>query len=91
MSFPMQAGVYANAVHMIELDLLLKKRLQTYRLSPFLSLFFYLVLVSRELLIILHLTRCKEYWKERMIAERAEKVKQSKEYWDSQTKYVIGY
>lgn len=55
-----EAGVYANAVHMIELDLLLKKR-------------------------------CKEYWKERMIAERAEKVKQSKEYWDSQTKYVIGY
>ncbi|KAF8398018.1 hypothetical protein HHK36_016944 [Tetracentron sinense] len=33
--------------------------------------------------------RCKEYWKERMMAERAEMVKQSKQYWDSQTKYGI--
>uniref|UniRef100_A0A5B6YWA1 RING-type E3 ubiquitin transferase n=2 Tax=Davidia involucrata TaxID=16924 RepID=A0A5B6YWA1_DAVIN len=54
-----EAGVYANAVHMLELDLLLKKR-------------------------------CKDYWKERLITERAEMVKQSKEYWDLQTKYVIG-
>lgn len=42
MPFPMQAGVYANAVHMIELDLLLKKRLQTYRLSSSLPLPFFL-------------------------------------------------
>ncbi|CAI9097521.1 OLC1v1033969C3 [Oldenlandia corymbosa var. corymbosa] len=55
-----EVGVYANAVHMGELDLLLKKR-------------------------------CKEYWKERLTAERAEMVKQSKQYWDMQTKYVIGY
>ncbi|MBA0753780.1 hypothetical protein Gogos_021145 [Gossypium gossypioides] len=55
-----EAGVYANAVHMLELDLLIKKR---------------------------H----KDYWKERAIAERAEMVKQSKEYWESQTKYVVGY
>ncbi|OVA00855.1 zinc finger protein [Macleaya cordata] len=55
-----EVGVYANPVHMMELDLLLKNR-------------------------------CKDYWKERMHAERAETVKQSKEYWDSQTKYVIGY
>ncbi|KAH7554204.1 hypothetical protein ACOSP7_028703 [Xanthoceras sorbifolium] len=54
-----EAGVYANAIHMLELDLLLKKSL-------------------------------KEYWKERTVAERAEKVKQSKEYWDLQTKYAIG-
>ncbi|KAK4798924.1 hypothetical protein SAY86_024289 [Trapa natans] len=35
--------------------------------------------------------RCKQQWKQRMAAERAEMVKQSKEYWDMQTKYVIGY
>ncbi|KDP21932.1 hypothetical protein JCGZ_03070 [Jatropha curcas] len=55
-----EAGVYANAVRMLELDLLFKKR-------------------------------CKEYWKERRVAERAEMVKQTKDYWDLQTKYVIGY
>lgn len=55
-----EAGVYANSVHMLELDLLLKKR-------------------------------CKEYWKERMVAERAELVKQTREFWDLQTKYAIGY
>ncbi|XP_031397285.1 probable E3 ubiquitin-protein ligase BAH1-like [Punica granatum] len=55
-----EAGVYANSVHMLELNLLLKNR-------------------------------CKEYWKERMIAERAEIVKQYKEYCDFQTKYAIGH
>ncbi|CAA0843010.1 Probable E3 ubiquitin-protein ligase BAH1-like [Striga hermonthica] len=55
-----EAGVYSNAVHMMELDLLTKKD-------------------------------CKEYWKERLVAERAEMVKQSKIYWDLQTKYMIGY
>ncbi|XAR69836.1 Ubiquitin--protein ligase [Bertholletia excelsa] len=55
-----EAGVYGNAVHMLELDRLLKKR-------------------------------CKEYWKERMAEERAQMVKQSKEFWDQQTKYMIGY
>ncbi|XP_011042524.1 PREDICTED: probable E3 ubiquitin-protein ligase BAH1-like [Populus euphratica] len=55
-----EAGVYTNAVHMLELDLLVKRR-------------------------------CKELWKERMVAERAETVKQTREYWDLQTKYAIGY
>lgn len=55
-----EAGVYAKAVHMLELDLLVKRRF-------------------------------KEYWKERLIAERAEMVKQSKEYWDLQTIYAVGY
>ncbi|KAL7092349.1 hypothetical protein ACP275_12G160700 [Erythranthe tilingii] len=55
-----EAGVYTNAVHMMELDMLLKKD-------------------------------CKEYWKERMAAERAEMVKQSKIYWEQQTKYMVGY
>ncbi|CAM8971384.1 unnamed protein product [Rhodiola kirilowii] len=55
-----EAGVYNKAVHMLELDLLIKKR---------------------------H----KDYWKERQAGERAEMVKQSKDYWESQTKYVIGY
>ncbi|RWW50562.1 hypothetical protein BHE74_00043157 [Ensete ventricosum] len=52
-------GVYKGAVHMAELDLLLKNR-------------------------------CKEYWKERMRGERAEMVKQAKEYWESQTITAIG-
>ncbi|XP_059669851.1 probable E3 ubiquitin-protein ligase BAH1-like [Cornus florida] len=55
-----EVGAYANAVHMLELDLLLKKR-------------------------------CKEHWKEKLAAERAEAVKQSKEYWDLQTKFAIGF
>ncbi|KAF8403421.1 hypothetical protein HHK36_011524 [Tetracentron sinense] len=54
-----EVGVYANTVHLMELDLLLKNR-------------------------------CKEYWKERLIAERAEEVKQSKVYWDMQTMYDTG-
>ncbi|XP_041022943.1 probable E3 ubiquitin-protein ligase BAH1-like isoform X2 [Juglans microcarpa x Juglans regia] len=55
-----QVGVYAKAVHMVELDMLLKKR-------------------------------CKDYWKERFAAERAETTKQSKEFWDAEAKYLIGY
>ncbi|KAL5708937.1 RING-type E3 ubiquitin transferase [Ranunculus cassubicifolius] len=55
-----EAGVYANAVHMVELDSLLKNR-------------------------------CKDYWKERLQAERSEAVKQSKMYWDSQTKFALGF
>lgn len=55
-----EAGVYGNAVHMMELSLLLKKH-------------------------------CKEYWNERWVSERAEMVKQSKIYWDLQSKYMIGY
>ncbi|KAF4369050.1 hypothetical protein CsatB_019499 [Cannabis sativa] len=35
--------------------------------------------------------RCKDYWKERMNAERVIILKQTKEFWDSQTKYMIGY
>ncbi|KAK1311490.1 putative E3 ubiquitin-protein ligase BAH1-like 1 [Acorus calamus] len=53
-------GVYANSVHLAELDLLLKNR-------------------------------CRDYWKERMQSERTEMVKQSKIYWECQTKFAIGY
>ncbi|XP_042509821.1 probable E3 ubiquitin-protein ligase BAH1-like 1 [Macadamia integrifolia] len=35
--------------------------------------------------------RCKEYWKERLHEERAEMVKQSKEYWESQSKLFMGF
>ncbi|XP_058204344.1 probable E3 ubiquitin-protein ligase BAH1-like isoform X2 [Rhododendron vialii] len=55
-----EEGVYGDAVQMIELDLLLKKR-------------------------------CKDYWKERLVDERAEMVKQSKFYWEIQAKYMFGY
>ncbi|XP_027176701.1 probable E3 ubiquitin-protein ligase BAH1-like isoform X1 [Coffea eugenioides] len=55
-----EVGVYSNSIHMLELDLLLKKR-------------------------------CKEHWKERLSAERAEMVKQSKDYWDMQTKFMVGF
>ncbi|KAL5545638.1 hypothetical protein UlMin_005325 [Ulmus minor] len=55
-----ETGVYEKAVHMLELDLLVKRR-------------------------------CKDYWKERMAAERVEMVKQTKEFWDLQTKYIVGY
>eukprot|EP00268_Persea_americana_P062769 TRINITY_DN8078_c1_g1_i2.p1 TRINITY_DN8078_c1_g1~~TRINITY_DN8078_c1_g1_i2.p1 ORF type:complete len:334 (+),score=59.59 TRINITY_DN8078_c1_g1_i2:291-1292(+) len=53
-------GVYANSVHMVELDLLLKNR-------------------------------CKDYWKERLKEEQAEIVKQSKQYWDCQTRITLGF
>lgn len=55
-----EAGVYANAVHMIELNRLVRKR-------------------------------CKKYWEERHIDERAETLKQSKEFWDAQTLSMLGY
>ncbi|KAF2580964.1 hypothetical protein F2Q68_00001659 [Brassica cretica] len=55
-----EVGVYAEAVHMIELHLLLK-------------------------------IRCKEYWKERVMGERSEMVKQSKMFWNEQTIHMIGY
>ncbi|XP_043707769.1 probable E3 ubiquitin-protein ligase BAH1-like 1 [Telopea speciosissima] len=35
--------------------------------------------------------RCKEYWKERLHEERVEMVKQSKEYWDSQSQLFLGF
>ncbi|XP_077226109.1 SPX (SYG1/Pho81/XPR1) domain-containing protein / zinc finger (C3HC4-type RING finger) protein-like protein isoform X2 [Tasmannia lanceolata] len=35
--------------------------------------------------------RCKDYWKERLHAERAEMVKQAKVYWESQTKFALGF
>lgn len=35
--------------------------------------------------------RSKEYWKERMMGERSEMVKQSKMFWNEQTKHMIGY
>ncbi|KAH0887074.1 hypothetical protein HID58_063170, partial [Brassica napus] len=53
-----EVGVYAEAVHMIELHLLLK-------------------------------IRSKEYWKERMMGERSEMVKQSKMFWNEQTMQMI--
>ncbi|XP_011077760.1 probable E3 ubiquitin-protein ligase BAH1-like isoform X1 [Sesamum indicum] len=56
-----EVGVYSNPVHMMELDLLLKK------------------------------DSCNQYWKERLAAERAETVKQSKIYWALQTKYMVGF
>nr|CAD1828084.1 unnamed protein product [Ananas comosus var. bracteatus] len=34
--------------------------------------------------------RCNDYWKERLRAERAEMVKQSKEYWESQAILTMG-
>ncbi|KAK4581887.1 hypothetical protein RGQ29_025158 [Quercus rubra] len=52
-----EVGVYAKAVHMLELDMLLKRR-------------------------------CKDYWKERLTAERAEMLAQSKLHW---AKYAYGY
>ncbi|KAK8953545.1 putative E3 ubiquitin-protein ligase BAH1-like 1 [Platanthera guangdongensis] len=35
--------------------------------------------------------RCKEHWKERLGEERAEMVKQAKQYWEKQTIAALGY
>ncbi|PKA50905.1 putative E3 ubiquitin-protein ligase BAH1-like 1 [Apostasia shenzhenica] len=35
--------------------------------------------------------RCKEYWTERLREERAEMVKQAKQYWERQTLAAVGY
>ncbi|KAF3945591.1 hypothetical protein CMV_028049, partial [Castanea mollissima] len=51
-----EVGVYSKAVHMLELDMLLKRR-------------------------------CKDYWKERLTAERVEMLAQSKLHW---TKIAYG-
>lgn len=55
-----ETGVYPKALHMMELDMLLKRR-------------------------------CKGYWKERLTEERARVLKQTKDFWDSQTRFVVGY
>ncbi|XP_019187932.1 PREDICTED: probable E3 ubiquitin-protein ligase BAH1-like [Ipomoea nil] len=55
-----QVGVYTNVVHMMELDLLLKKRFQ-------------------------------KLWKERLVSDRAEALKQSRLFWELQTRYAVGF
>jgi len=35
--------------------------------------------------------RCRDYWKERLAAERAETLKKTKEFWDSQAICALGY
>jgi len=35
--------------------------------------------------------RCSGYWKERLHTERAERIKQAKEHWDLQARFVLGY
>ncbi|XP_047313428.1 probable E3 ubiquitin-protein ligase BAH1-like [Impatiens glandulifera] len=57
-----EAGVFAKSIQMVELEMLLRKRLKN-----------------------------KKCWRERVAAERAEIVKQSKQYWSLQTKYMVGY
>lgn len=87
----LQAGVYGNSVHMSVLNMLLKKRSANSN-SPF--LLDLLVIKKRRFnafVFLQYLFRCKEYWEERLSAERDEMLKQSKEYWDRQTKYMIGY
>ncbi|XP_020580459.1 probable E3 ubiquitin-protein ligase BAH1-like 1 isoform X2 [Phalaenopsis equestris] len=36
-------------------------------------------------------SRCKDYWKERLREERAEMLKQAKQYWEKQTITALGY
>ncbi|KAH9296063.1 hypothetical protein KI387_039651, partial [Taxus chinensis] len=35
--------------------------------------------------------RCSGYWKERLHAERAQRVKQAKEHWDLQSRFILGF
>lgn len=35
--------------------------------------------------------RCKEFWKERLLLERKERVKQAKEHWDQQARLFLGF
>lgn len=57
-----ESGVFAKSIQMVELEMLLRKRLKN-----------------------------KKSWRERVAAERAEIVKQSKQYWNLQSKYMVGY
>ncbi|KAJ1390675.1 Zinc finger, RING-type [Sesbania bispinosa] len=54
-----EVGVYSKAVHMLELDLLMKRR-------------------------------CKDHWKERLARERADTLKQTKDFWNLRSTYSIG-
>ncbi|XVE73315.1 hypothetical protein DITRI_Ditri11bG0107900 [Diplodiscus trichospermus] len=54
-----EAGVYAGAVHLEELNILLRRS-------------------------------CREYWEQRLQTERAERVRQAKEHWESQCRAFIG-
>lgn len=91
----MQEGVYGNAVQMMELDLLLKKEwvknfYHLYLFSFIVCFPFFWLKISTNIEFF-RLCRCKDYWKQRLADERAEMVKQSKIYWETQTKYMIGY
>ncbi|GLJ49860.1 hypothetical protein SUGI_1059470 [Cryptomeria japonica] len=35
--------------------------------------------------------RCREYWNERLQTERAERIKQAKEHWDLQSRFILGF
>lgn len=73
---------------MMELDLLQKKRsvlVYIFAIKRVVSF----AKMSEEILVIIF--RFKQYWTERHASERAEMVKQSKLYWDNQTRYAIGF
>nr|GMD47867.1 probable E3 ubiquitin-protein ligase BAH1-like [Ipomoea batatas] len=55
-----QVGVYTNVVHMVELDLLLKRRF-------------------------------RKLWKERLVSDRAEALKQSRLFWELQTRSFVNF
>jgi len=35
--------------------------------------------------------RCRDYWNERLHTERAQRVKQAKEHWDLQSRFILGF
>jgi len=44
-----------------------------------------------ELGLLVKKSRCRGYWKERLHTERAERVKQAKEHWDLQSRFILGF
>ena len=89
----LQVGVFGRAVHMTELELLLKRRYRNLtRTSCERMNCGNDTMCPRYLDIncISCLIRDKDYWRQRLREERTEMVKQSKEYWDSQAMLSMG-
>ncbi|RYR55533.1 hypothetical protein Ahy_A06g030729 isoform A [Arachis hypogaea] len=69
-------GVYPKKVRMLELGLLMKRRYQSVSWSHFISYVNIAITITRKF------PRYNDYWKERLLSERNNMVKQSKEYWN---------
>ncbi|KAK9084233.1 hypothetical protein Scep_030704 [Stephania cephalantha] len=75
-----EAGVYEGAVHLEELNILLSRRPVKLLCSS----------IKLPLNCFAFHYSCPEYWEQRLQAERVDRVRQTKEYWESQCRAFMG-